>query len=86
MYNIIITALLISAFFMCITSYILGLKHGKLLGNNQIPNIEINPVKKVVEAVEQHKAKKEEEKLTDELQIMMNITKESMLNAVKKER
>lgn len=85
-YNIIITALLISAFFMCISAFLWGVRIGKHLGNGVVPTPTLNPVKKVVEAVETHKAKKEEEQLTDELQAMMNISKESMLDAVKKER
>lgn len=73
-------------FYATIQAYILGHKHGKQVANGITPTVEINLVKKAVEAVQEHKAKKEEEKLDDELTEMMSVTKESMLNAVKKER
>lgn len=85
-YNLVIAGTLILAFFMCISAYCLGHKHGKQVANGITPTVEINPVKKAVEAVQEHNAKKEEEKLDDELTEMMSVTKESMLNAVKKER
>lgn len=83
MYNYIITALLIGAFFMCLLSYWKGVQHGRMDKKEIIPKIEINPVKKVKEAVEQHEAKKEINKMQDELDDMMRASKESMLNHIK---
>jgi hypothetical protein len=68
---------------MLVYAYALGIKHGKQLSNGIIPKIE-NPVKTVVKAVEQHKAEKEATKLSDELNAMLNVTKESMLETVKR--
>lgn len=38
-YNIVITILLIVSFFMCIGSFLIGLKWGKSIGKGSIPNI-----------------------------------------------
>ena len=46
MNNIILTATLIVAFFMCILAYLMGLKHGKQLGNGIVPKVELNIVKR----------------------------------------
>lgn len=81
MNNIILSATLIVAFFLCIGAYCLGLKHGKLLSNNQIPKIELNPLKPILQAVEQ---KKEEAKATGELTDIMDCSRETMLEAIKK--
>lgn len=83
--NIILAATLIVAFFMSVSAYTLGLKHGKQLSSNSIPNVTLNPVKKVVQAVEQHKAKQEEKEVVDELNEIMSATKESMIQAIKSE-
>jgi hypothetical protein len=82
--NIILAATLIVAFFMCISAFLLGIKIGKQLSNNQVPTVQINPVKKVVQAVEQHKQIKQEEKLQDELEDIFSYSKESALNAIKR--
>jgi hypothetical protein len=80
MYNILIAAILIVAFFMCIKAYTLGLKHGKQLSNAIIPQVNINPVKPIVEAIEQKKEEKQAEVLVD----IMSADRESMLQAIKK--
>ena len=82
MYNIIITALLIGAFFMCTGSYWIGVKHGKLLSNGIIPKINLNPFKTIIQAVED---KKNTDKVTEELTDIMGATRESMLKAIKNE-
>jgi hypothetical protein len=84
--NLILAGTLILAFFMCISAFILGVKVGKQLGNNQVPTVNLNPIKAVTNAIEKHEQKKESEKLDDELQAILGATKESMLEAVKKER
>jgi hypothetical protein len=67
--------------FLCtMTAYITGLKHGKAMSNNQIPQVNINPVKPIVEAIEQKKEEKQAEVLTD----IMSADRESMLRAIKK--
>jgi hypothetical protein len=80
MNNIILSATLIVAFFMCIGAYCLGLKHGKQLSNAIIPQVNINPVKPIVEAIEQKKEEKQAEVLID----IMSADRESMLQAIKK--
>lgn len=73
------------ALFICtIKAYTIGLQHGKQLSQGNIPKVNINPVKTVVEAVEHHDKKKEEEKLSEELSDIMNCSADSMLKAIKK--
>jgi uncharacterized membrane protein len=83
--NIILAAILIVAFFMCISAYFLGLKHGKQLGNNQIPNINLNPTKPIFEAIQRNENKKKQDELMDELTDIMSADKESMLKALKED-
>jgi cell shape-determining protein MreC len=55
-------------FILCLKSYTVGLEHGKKLGNNNIPKVELNPIKAVRQVVEEEaehrevKKKEEEEK------------------------
>lgn len=71
-------------FFLCtISAYILGLGHGKQLGNNKVPVINLNPVKAIIE---QAKGEKEEKKIDDELTDIMEYSRESALEAIKKAR
>lgn len=65
-FNIIYLATLVVAFFMCIKAYTLGLKHGKQIINNEVP--EINPVKAMSRA-----NKKEEEQMDKITQGLENI-------------
>lgn len=69
-------------FIATISAYTLGLKHGKQLSNGNIPKINLNPTKTIVE-VKENKAQK---KLDDELEDIMGATKESMLETIKKAR
>jgi hypothetical protein len=73
-------------FFCTITAYVTGVGHGRLMINNQVPKLNLNPVKAISKAVEQHKEEKKVEALTDELTVAMGYSKESALEAVKKER
>lgn len=43
MYNIIITVLLMASFFLCLISYSFGVKHGRIVKEGGIPNV--NPYK-----------------------------------------
>ena len=83
MNNIILAITLVVAFFMCIKAYTLGLKHGKQLSNGIVPKLELNPIKPIIEAIEQHKETKEQIKITNDLDEVMGATKESMLNSIK---
>jgi hypothetical protein len=79
--NILIGLIVGSVFFIAtVKAYTLGLKHGRQLNNNQIPNIEINPVKPIVEAIEQKKEEKEAEILTN----IFEYTSETAMQAIKK--
>ena len=56
MENIILTAVLITAFLMCVCAYSLGVKHGRTVKADGVPNV--NPIKayKAVKAdIEQQK-------------------------------
>lgn len=84
--NIILSATLIVAFFMCISSLLLGIKIGKSIGEGKLPTVQINPIKKVIQVVEQHKQNEQEEKAQDELSDILSYSKESALDAINKER
>jgi hypothetical protein len=73
--------------FLCtISAYITGVEHGRELSKGNVPKLNLNPVKAITKAVEQHKEEKKVDELTQELTTIMNYTKESALEAVKKER
>lgn len=83
MNNIILAITLVVAFFMCIKAYTLGLMHGKQLSNAIVPKLDLNPIKPIVEAIEQHNQTKEEIKIKNDLDDVMGATRESMLNSIK---
>jgi len=85
MYNLLITVLLIASFFMCLSSYWMGFRHGKQLNKDNIPKINLNPVKPIVEAVERVSESKNTAKLEEELVDVMSYSKETALHHVKKE-
>ena len=66
-------------FIATMTAYTVGLRHGKQLSNGNIPKVNLNPVKAIVEAKEKKETKKAEEELMD----IMSATKEGMLEAIK---
>jgi hypothetical protein len=70
---------------MSVSAYILGLKHGKSISDGKVPIMNINPVKTVIQKVEEHKDKKEADKLSDELIDIMNYSRESALDSIKKD-
>jgi dihydropteroate synthase len=79
--NILIGLLIGGLFFIAtITAYTLGLKHGKQLSNAVIPQVNINPIKPIVEAIEQKKEEKEAEVLTN----IFEYTSETAMQAIKK--
>ena len=82
-FNIILAAMLIVAFFMCINSYILGLKHGKQLVNKEIPINFKDPLTWCKEVKKEHELTKlekelakEEKKYTEGIERMMSYTGE----------
>ena len=60
-YNLLITAILIVAFFSCICSFIWGCKVGKSLSKDNIPTVKLNPIK----AYTEHKEAKVEKVAED---------------------
>lgn len=84
MYNLILSATLVVAFFMCVSAYCLGLRHGKQLSNGKVPEVKLNPVKTVTEALKEVKQAKIQDKLNEELTDIMGVTKESMLESIKR--
>lgn len=70
-------------FIATISAYILGIKHKKQIDQGVIPKI--NPVKVIMDNVEQYRAEKKQEESEEELADIMSYTKESALKAIKKE-
>ena len=76
-----------AAIFLCtITAYTLGLRHGRELTKGNIPKLSINPIPSIVRAVEKREEEKKAKELGEELADVMSYSKESALEAVKKER
>jgi len=74
-------------FFLCtITAYTLGLRHGRELAKGITPRLELNPIKPILKAVERVKEEKKVKELGEELADVMSYSRESALEAVKKER
>lgn len=83
--NTILAITLVVAFLLSISAFILGVKIGFQLKEGKLPTLDINPVKKVIKAVETHKAEKEAEETVSEIEDVMSASKESMLKAIKNE-
>jgi len=73
-------------FIITITTYTLGIRHGRELAKGITPRLSINPVKPILKAVERVKEENKAKELGGELADVMSMTKESMLKAVKEER
>ena len=73
-------------FIITITAYTLGLRHGRELTKGNIPKLSINPIPSIVRAVEKREEEKKAKELGEELADVMSYSKESALEAVKKER
>ena len=73
-------------FIATVTAYTLGLRHGRELTKGNIPKLSINPIPSIVRAVEKREEEKRAKELGEELADVMSYTKESALEAVKKER
>jgi hypothetical protein len=83
--NIIIGLIVGLVFFIAtIIAYTIGLKHGRQIQQGNTPKVNINPVKAIVEAVEQHEQKQEGKKADGELADIMSYSAESALMAIKK--
>lgn len=85
-YNLIITIILISSFFLCLKAYYTGLKHGKQLSAKNIPNININPLKSITNAIDtttnpNPTKQQQEELLTD----IFNYNADTALEAIKRQ-
>ena len=73
--------------FLCtIKAYTLGIRHGRELAKGNIPKLSINPIPSIVRAVEKREEEKKAKELGEELVDVMSYSKESALEAVKKER
>ena len=70
-------------FITCITAYTIGLKHGKAIQNGITPKVNLNPVKAITEAIEQHEQKKEEKETEAQLADVFSYSRESALKAIK---
>lgn len=81
----VLAAVLVIAFFMCISAYALGLSHGKQLSEGRVPKVDLNPVRAVTKAVERHEKKQEEKKADNDLNEIMSYNLNTALSAIKKE-
>lgn len=87
MINTILGIVLGLCFFIAtISAYILGLKHGKQLSNGSIPTVNINPIKPIINAVEQQKQKREEKEIDKELADIFDYNIETAMEAIQKEK
>ena len=84
MNNLILTAILLVAFFMCIAAYCLGHKHRQMLIDGKIPKDNMNPVKPIIAAVKKYEQEKETKQAEEELTDIMNYSVETAINAAKK--
>jgi len=73
-------------FIATVTAYTLGLRHGRELAKGIMPRLELNPIKPILKAVERVKEEKKVKDLGEELADVMSYSKESALEAVKKDR
>jgi len=73
-------------FIATVTAYTLGLRHGRELTKGITPRLELNPIKPILKAVERVREEKKVKELGEELADVMSYSKESALEAVKKER
>jgi len=73
-------------FVIAMCSYVTGLKHGRELSKGNAPKLSLNPVKPILQAVERHKEEKKAKELGEELADVMSYSRESALEAVKRER
>ena len=73
-------------FIITITAYTLGLRHGRELAKGITPRLELNPIKPILKAVERVREEKKAKELGEELADVMSYSKESALEAVKRER
>ena len=73
-------------FIATVTAYTLGLRHGRELSKGIMPKLSINPIPSIVRAVEKREEEKKAKELGEELADVMSYSKESALEAVKKDR
>ena len=60
-YDLLIAAILIVAFFMCIKAYCIGFKHGKEVSKAITPTINLNPIKSLKDYINTKDIKKKED-------------------------
>lgn len=84
---ILLAATLIVAFFLCISSFILGVKIGFQLKNNESPTLDIHPLKSAIKTVEtitdtisHHK---QETAVKHDLEEIENMSRDTMLKAIR---
>jgi hypothetical protein len=70
-------------FICCVKAYLMGLSHGKTISKGETPIMDINPIKTVINKVEQHKQSNEQDQMMDELDTLMNFNQGKALEAIK---
>ncbi|QGZ99424.1 hypothetical protein [Dehalobacter restrictus] len=71
-------------FIVTILAYTLGIKHGKLLSQKIVPEVNFNPIQAITKAVEQHKEKVEAEEASNDLDALLNYNIETALAGIKR--
>lgn len=81
LYNLIITGLLVSSFFICIFSFFVGLKWGKSICKGNIPTIP-NPIKPIITMVNKDK----NNIISESIDNIMSYSEDVAMDHIKKER
>jgi hypothetical protein len=82
-YNLIIAGILILAFFMCISAYLLGVKHGKCMSKGNVPP---QPIKAVTDPIQRRLEEIKEEPMLDAIQNIMSYDANVAMQAVKQKQ
>lgn len=72
-------------FFICtVSAYLMGFRHAKQMDKGIAPELNLNPVKALNKAIEQKETKKEEAETRQELDEILNYSKDKALEAIKR--
>jgi hypothetical protein len=82
-YNLIITALLVASFLMCVSAYLLGVKHGKCMSKGNVPP---QPIKAVTDPIQRRLEEIKEEPMLDAIQNILSYDGSVALDHIKKQQ
>jgi c-di-GMP-related signal transduction protein len=84
-FNLILAGVLIVSFLLIVWAYALGVRHGKAVRNDSVPQ-PVNPIKAVERIVEDAQIKQEQEKMQDDLDAVLNMSVDDMLKNCEQDR